>query len=160
MKQTFSSSSLFTVASAATDVCTLTGSATKNVRVRRAIITGSATSVATEPVEVFKRSTANSAGTAITGAVVPYDSSNSAGTAVARVYTANPTVGTAVGVLAIQYLTYANNTTGVGAPTTFVFGELGQPIVLRGVAQVFAVNLAGLTVSGAQLGCTIEWTEE
>jgi hypothetical protein len=53
-----------------------------------------------------------------------------------------------------------SGTTGLGSGVTFVFGQLGQPVVLRGIAQSIAVNLLGLTVSGAQLNCTFEWTEE
>lgn len=39
------------------------------------------------------------------------------------------------------------------------FGKLGQPIVLRGVAQSVAINLSGITLTGT-VSCTFEWTEE
>lgn len=159
MKPTYSaSSSLFTVASAATDVCTLQGSATRVVKVRRVLVAGNATAQATEPVEAFKRSTAATTGTSVILASVPYDSINAASGAVAERYSVNPTVGTVVGLLQTQSLTYAFQT--IGAPIIFTFGALGQPVVLRGVAQNLAINLAGLTVAGAQITCTFEWTEE
>jgi hypothetical protein len=121
-----------------------------------------ATTAVTVPVGIVKRSTANSGGTAITPTVVPYDSSNSAGTAVVRVYTANPTVGTAVGYLADPYFTVGDLTTGgvQRFPSVLIYGEQGSPIVLRGVAQGLAVNLNAASLSGVVASCTFEWTEE
>jgi hypothetical protein len=35
-----------------------------------------------------------------------------------------------------------------------------QAIVLRGINEVFSVNLNGVTVTGGSLNIQIEWTEE
>ena len=162
MKPTFSANGTLAAAASATDICVLSGSATKTVKVRRVYFTGNATAVSSLAVAVVKRSTAASGGTSTVLTQVPYDSQNGAGTvAVAETFTANPTVGTLVGVLADVYYTYNNLTTGVGqGPYTFTFGQLGQPVVLRGVAQSIAVNLGGATVAGGVITCGFEWTED
>lgn len=166
MKPTYSASSQFIPASAATDVCYLTGSATKTIKVRRVIVAGLASVVQSEPVAIVKRSTATT-GAGVAMSKVPYDSQNSltssttnTATATADIYTANPTVGTLVGVLADLYITWGNLTTGVGGTLSHSFGTLGSPIVLRGVAQQVAVNLNAQTLVTGLISCTFEWTEE
>lgn len=163
MKPSYSASSAFTpTGTSATDVCTISGSATKNVRVRRIFFNGLATTAVSVPIGIIKRSTADSAGTAVTLTNVPYDSAFPAATAVAKSYTANPTLGTAVGFVADPYFSVGNLTTG-GAqpfPSVMIYGELGSPIVLRGVAQSVVVNLNAASLSGIVASCTFEWTEE
>lgn len=160
-KPTYSATQVLTPASSATDICTLTGSSTKTVRVRRVIFTGLTTStVATNPISVLKRSTANSSGTAVTPTVVPYSSTSSAASAVARGYTANPTTGTLVGYISDRQYTFNLTTTGAQPNTMeFKYGELGSPVFLRGTSQVLAVNLGAATVAGP-ISCTFEWTED
>lgn len=161
MKPTYSATTpVFTLASAATDVCSLQGSATKRVKIRRIIVGGAATAVASDPAEIIKRSTAGTGGTQVLDTMVPYDASSAAATALAEHFTANVTVGTVVGVIQTQWLTFANLTTGVGTPVVFTFGELGQPLVLRSAAQNVTVNLNGATFAGGVLTCTFEWTED
>lgn len=168
MKPTYSATYVGALTALGTDFCTLTGSATKNVRVRRVIFSALSSTVQSDPIAVVKRSTANSGGTSVTMTAVPYDSTNSltnstsnAATAVARIYSVNPTLGTLVGLLSDPYYTFGNLTTGVGGGAfTFQFGALGSPVVLRGVAQVLAVNLNSQTFISGQGSCTFEWTEE
>lgn len=164
MKQTFSSMAqvVANVAGGATDVCTLTGSATKTIRVRRIYYNMIATTAVTDPVAILKRSTANSAGTSFSMIPVPYDSRNSAATATVLMYTANPTTGTLVGVLADPMFSVGNLTTGgaQGFPSEFQFGRLGQPILLRGIAEVLAINLNSQGYSGNLTTCGFEWTED
>ena len=160
MKSTYSASVGFVPAASATDICTISGSATKNVRVRRVTLTGVGDAVQNRAIAFNKRSTANSGGTSTTPTVVPYDSAFSAGTAVVRAYTANPTTGTLVGMVADPLVLFGNLTTGPATTYEAKFGELGSPIVLRGVAQSLAVNLNGATVTTPVVTCTIEWTEE
>ena len=161
MKPTYSSlADEFTLASAATDVCTLQGSATKTIKVRRVFVSGWATAVGTEPVELIKRSTAATTGTSVVDPIISYDSINVASGAQAEHYTANPTVGTAVGPILQQQVTFANLSTGVGTALIAELGERGQPVVLRGVAQNIAVNMLAQTVTGGKLTCGFEWTEE
>ncbi len=159
MKPTYAASVTGATAVASqTDMCSMTGSATRTIKVRRIFFTNYPTTAYAEPVAVVKRSTATTgAGLAI--AKVAYDSNNATSTvALAEVWTAAPTVGTLVGVLAdISFAFGVANTQST--PALFEFGRLGQPIVLRGVAQQVAVNLSGITLTGT-VGCTFEWTED
>lgn len=150
----------FTVASVATDVCTLAGSATKLIKVRKVFVAGWATTAGSEPVELIKRSAAATTGISVVDPVISLDSANAAGTASAEHYTTNPTVGTPVGPIYQVPLTYANLTTGTASGIIFELGTRVQPVVLRGIAQNLAVNLLGITPSGAKLTCVFEWTEE
>lgn len=163
MKPTYSASASFTTptTNAGGDTCSLYGSATKTIKVRRILVGGVGSALMTDPISVIKRSTASTTGTATLPTAVPYDSSNAAATAAAEVFTVVPTtIGTAVGTLADVYITIAGATTAVAQnqPQTLIFGQLGQPIVLRGVAQSVGVNTTG--VSTFTMSCTFEWTEE
>lgn len=163
MKQTFSAASPgFTIPATAQDICTLTGSATKNIRIRRIIISAKNADLQSDPVAIIKRSTNTTGGVSVLTTKVPYDSANAAATAVAEYYTTSSgsTAGTLVGVLADILVPFGNLTTGLVVPTTFEFGKLGQPIVLRGAAQQVAVNLSNLTYTTGTMTCTFEWTEE
>lgn len=167
MKPTYSASNVFVPNTAAgtgttTDVCVLAGSATKTIKVRRILFNLVATTAITDPIAVLKRSTANSGGTSVSLTPVPFDANSSAATAVFTVYTANPTVGTLVGVIADPMFSVGNLTTG-GAqafPSQILFGQLGSPIVLRGVAQSVAVNFNNYQYAANLASCTMEWTED
>lgn len=149
------------LAVAATDFFTLTGSATKTIRVTQTSIafTGGGTVVS---AQVIKRSTANSGGTATTPTIVSHDSANAAATAVARSYTANPTLGTIVGVLrADRTDSPLLTSTTTPVDVEYTFGDRpSQAIVLRGTGEVFAFNFNGATLSGGTVTGFIEWTEE
>jgi hypothetical protein len=163
MKPTYSATSAFSpTATAATDVCILNGSATKTIKVRRIYFNALATTAVSDPIAIIKRSTANSGGTSVGLSEIALDSTSAAASAAALTYTANPTVGTAVGTIADPYFSIGNLTTG-GAqafPSQLLFGELGSPIVLRGAAQSVAVNLNAASFPGIVASCTFEWTED
>lgn len=152
-------------AASATDFLTLTGSATKTVKVTRANCTGISTAAATALLVALKRSTADTAGTSTTLTAVPSDSNLAAATAVAKAYTANPTTGTLVGNLRAHYVT-TSTAASSQVPielTPFEFGSFGAnyPVVLRGVAQTFALNGNGASFSGGTtLACSVQWTEQ
>lgn len=149
-----------TLAASATDVFTLTGSATKTVRIQRVGL-NLAGGGNNSHFQLVKRSTANSAGTSTTPAVVPHDSTSAAGTAVARAYTANPTLGTSLGLVRTGRLNsiIASATTAVDAQEIeFGFGT-EQCLVLRGTSEVLAVNFAVVT-TGSTGSFYIQWTEE
>jgi hypothetical protein len=153
---------LVTVASA-TDVFLINGSASKTVRVTRVAVSGSvATTASYIDISLIKRSTANSAGTSSATAVVPLDSGDAAGTAVVLQYTANPTVGTAVGaVAAVRYFAPITATATVLTPAEFKFGDdNGRTLVLRGVAQGLAVSFNTGPALVGTFDIMVEWTEE
>ncbi len=150
-----------TPASAATDVCTLAGSATKTMRVRRIILNGIASAAQSDPVMILRRSTADTGGGfALYGGT--YDTNNAAGTeALAEFWTTNPTLGTLASEIADPMLNWGNLTTGLGTQLSYEFNLGGaSSLVLRGVAQSVSVNLNGLTYTTPTLNCTFVWTEE
>jgi hypothetical protein len=163
MKPTYSATGTGPISTTSTDVCSLGGSASKTIKVRRILLAGGATAVVTDPVAIIKRGTAlNNAGSQVM-AQVAYDSANSAGTAaLAEFYSTAPsTLGTVVGVLADPFFTYSNYTTGISnGPVQLYYGEFGSPIVLRGVLQSVGVNHNASAPAGAFITCTFEWTEE
>lgn len=151
-------------AASATDFLTLTGSATATVRVQHVECSGISTANATATIEALTRSVADTAGTPAAMTAVPHDTNDYAATATVTAYTANPTVGTLVGIVRAGKIT-----TGPAASATVVPGVLGwdfngpyqQEVVLRGIAQVFALNGAAASFSaGAALNCSVTWTEE
>lgn len=159
MKPTYSATATSVAAVASqTDMCSLQGSATKTIKVRRIAFGNVPTTAYSEVVAVVKRSTANSgAGSAL--ATAAYDTSNAAtSVAQAEIWTAAPTLGTIIGVLADVTIPFGISTSS-SAPYYFEWGQRGQPIVLRGVAQSVAINLNTVTLTGT-VSCLFEWTEE
>lgn len=172
-KATYSAAKVGLVpASSATDIFTVTGSATKTVRITRIALTATTTSATPAALDVLllKRSTANTGGTS-TGSptAVPHDSDNAAVSATVLAYTANPTVGTLVGT-ALRNAKFFQ-TLGTSTATDFpakdqIVWEFGrhagaQAIVLRGTSEVLAINLNGVTATAtASFDIDVEWTEE
>ena len=152
-------------AAATTDFYTLTGSATKTVRVSYAGCSGVSTSAAIGIVQALTRSTANSAGTATNPAGSSHDPNDAAPTAVVAAYTANPTAGTQVGS-GIRSGRLATSTAAtpsmISPPLEWWFGQgMFEEVTLRGAAQVFALNGAGSTfAAGTALSCSLQWSEE
>lgn len=149
-------------AASATDIFTITGSATKTIRITRIEVSGTQTTAGQVDVIVLKRSTADTGGTSTAPTLVPHDKSNAAATAVVNAYTANPAVGTLVGNLRAGKLFVAAPATA--SPTTIMAMDFGprpaQALVLRGVTDVIAINLNGSTVTGGSFNIGIEFTEE
>lgn len=162
-KTTYSASAGLSVAASASDIFTITGSASKTVRVTRVQISGTATAAVTVPIALVKRSTANTGGTSAASNIIPHDSANTVASATVLYYTANPTTGTLVGIMRQQYMTFSTGTSSAvdASVSIFDFGvRNGQAVVLRGTAQVLAVSLLGTTVTGGLVTVDIEWTEE
>lgn len=167
-KNTYAASTAaFTPAAAATDVFTISGSASKTVKVLSLVLSGVQTAggnIAT--VSLVKRSAVNTGGTAVASTKVPHDSSIATATAVVQHYTANPTgLGAAVGTVYNPRASVpaAGN---VGSPASILQyaapdPSLGEPITLRGTAEVLAISLGGVTPTGAAgFQVTALWTEE
>lgn len=159
-----SKTGLAAATSSATDIFTVTGSASKTVRITRLGISATvATAAATIDIVLLVRSTANSGGTS-TGSptLVPYDSNSSAATATVLSYTANPTTGNLVGNVGAFKLFMNVAATGTSDKVVLDFGNRpAQAIVLRGTSQVFAVNLNSQTTTNAtSFDIFVEWTEE
>lgn len=152
-----------TVAATPTDIWTMSGSATKVIRITRISISGNASSGGNVLFRVIKRSTADTAGTSTTLTDVPNDSGDAAGTSVVKAYTVNPTaLGTAVGDVAdwTLYITGTGNTNQEPFQNTWGSMAGSKALVLRGVAQFLCINLNGVTMGGSSLNIVVEWTEE
>ena len=163
---TYGAASLsFTVAANPTDVFTITGSATKVVRIKRIVFGASATNPTSFNFFITKRSTANTGGTSTVLTAVPNDSDDLPATAVVRNYTANPTLGTLVGNVR-SYKLVVPQTTPLGGAVNGPINEIafgnnaGKSIVLRGTSEVLAINMNAATLIGGVIVACIEWTEE
>lgn len=149
------------LAATPSDVFTLTGSATKTIRINTITVTATQTTGAIVNVVCLRRSTANTLGGGVTLAAVSMDTNNPAATATGFAYNANPTVGTLVGNIRTKKLFVGATSVVNSDAMVFNFGiNNGQPVTLRGANQVFAVNLNSVTVSGGSFNIFIEWTEE
>lgn len=149
-----------TLAANTTDVFCLQGSNTRLVKVKRIDITGIAGAPsATVGVQIVKRSTANTGGTATNPTVVAHDSQNAAATAVAYAYTANPTTGALVGVLDPFYMTASAPNTQNSERVKLYGTEEMQSIRLRGTSEWICVNMAGVGYVGS-ISIGIDWTEQ
>ena len=150
-----------TLAALATDFFTITGSASKIIRVRKMRLWILSAANFNPQILLVKRSTANTLGTSTASPIVPSDSANAAATATVLSYSANPTLGTLVGAIG-DARTYSS---AIASPTyisavDYDFTRLGaQPIVLRGTGEVLAFNFNGVTLAGALVNCEVEWTE-
>lgn len=157
--RTYSCAVNVAAAAAATDIATITGSATTTVFVTKVVISGIQTTAGLNDVLLIKRSTADTGGTSAAGTALPHDSGDAAATATVLAYTANPTTGTTVAALRRNYLPIAGVTSVVNPVVEYKFGELGRPLILRGIAQVLAVNLNGATITGGTFDVNFEWFE-
>lgn len=161
VKNTYSASAIFAAAASATDVFTITGSASTTVRVTRISFTGTQTTGAMRDVLIIKRSAANTNGTSATPNRVPHDSNFPAATAVVRNYTANPSaLGAAVGTIRSQKVLISAATAVAGEFIVDWGPRNSQAPVLRGTSELLAINLNGVTSTGNSLSISIEWTEE
>lgn len=145
----------------ATDIFTITGSASKTIRVIKVGIAGVATAAGVISVVLLKRSTANTVGTSAAVTAVPLDSNSAAASGTVLSYTANPTTGNLVGNIVTPKVLFPAAASVANGYVEFEFGnQAGQAIVLRGTAQVLAVNFAGVTLAGGSVSCYVQWTEE
>jgi hypothetical protein len=162
--QTFGASIAgFGYANNGTDIFTISGSATKTIRIKHISVDGTQTTGSVRTVLLIKRSTANTGGTSTVLSAVPYDSLNSPATAVVRYYTTNPTtLGTTVGQFHNEKLviggTNATDSDALVFETQDTYGM--QDITLRGANELLAINMNAVTSTGNSMNIDIAWTEE
>lgn len=155
----------FTPPALPTDMTSITGSATKTIRVLSFEFTPIQTTRNLTAYYMMKRSTADTGGTSTTPTVVPLDSNFAAATAVVRQYTVNPTTGTLVGPVELVRVlsddSGANAVGGGGYFFDFTKGGTAPGVLLRGTAQVLALSLNGVTLPiGLTVVGTWTWVEE
>jgi hypothetical protein len=138
----------FSIAAVAGDAVVIQGSSTKTVKIREIWLTAE---TAQSRIILVKRSAADSSGTSTSGTLVPLDSTDAVATAVVKLYTAAPSLGSAVGNI-------YNQVVGQGSTMEETFGDNNthKPVVLNSTSEFLAVNIsANTTLTGH-----IEWTEE
>lgn len=144
----------------------LIGSATKTVRLQKCIVSGLAsTAVATVVVGLVKTSTAASGGTPVGLTELPFVTGSATVTAVAQMFSAAPTAGTAVGTLGAQALTLPlAGTSASDAQCSVVFdfanGHEMETPTLVGVAETFEVRFGSAVANAPSMVVTWIWTEE
>src|SRR6185369_6864531 len=155
----------FTPAATATDLFKITGSASKTIRIVDIRLNGTATAATTVDVFLIKRSTDDTAGTFVAGTVVSHDSNDPVASAVVGHYTANPTLGTAIGTISRKKVLLPISTTTAADPNISLIPNgaltmLDRPIVLRGTSQILAVNFNGAAIptGGANWYVICVWT--
>lgn len=147
------------------DIFSITGSATKLVRVLSFYLSVGQTAAGVNSWQIVRRSTANSGGTSAAVSPIRSDLNDPVQTATVLQYTANPTAGTLVGnAWAGQVGAVTPTTAGipglVGLYINFT-EELGKPIILRSAADVLAWNFGGVALpAGLAVRCGCRWTEE
>jgi hypothetical protein len=153
-----------------TDLMTLTGSATKTVAVTGFAIGIQSTASALQTLDLIRRSAASTGGTATTLTPVLYDSEQAAATAVAKIWTAAPSLGASAGTL--KTIVAASSTLTIG-PTMLglnftnntlqspqISGDFRRPVILRGAAESINLNYKGAALTAGFAACGfIEWIE-
>lgn len=148
-----------------TDICTITGSATKTVKVTRVEVSSTQTTAGINSWFLVKRSAANTGGTASgTFTRVPHDSAQGAATATTLAYTANPAgLGALVGIVRVAHLLSPapGGTTAPNQLWNFDGGDwFDKPIFLRGITEVLAINFNGAALpTGLSVNCNFQWVE-
>ncbi len=155
----------FTPAASPTSVLSLTGSATKTLRLLRIGFSATQTTAGIINVQVNKLSSALTGGTpAAPTSIVAFDSTDPAATASAVTYTANTTGGGAVvGALKNAKITVPVVAVAGAGQNEFIFNfanNYSKDAIIRGTSQVVALTLLGVTLTGGSICTWIEWTEE
>lgn len=152
------------IATNPTDVFTITGSATKTVRIRQIQISGFAASATSAPLNIIRRSTLNTGGTSTTPTAGQRDTADDPATATMRFYSVNPAaLGTTSGTIdgGRLGLVAASGVSQIDR-MNFQYGWLNEKApVLRGATDSLCLNFGGQPwPSGGTLDIAIWWTEE
>jgi len=153
-----------TPAATATDVMCLVDSATKTIKLVRVQASADATGAAVIDLYVYKRTAANTGGTATQPALTKLDSADAAATGVINLYSANPSalgagtllVGDHYEIPAVTGNTYAS------PPWIEDFGNHNaKALILHGTSEQACFSLGGATLpAGLNVYMRFEWTEE
>lgn len=146
------------------DFFSLTGAASKLVRVTRASCQATvATTAALVQVSVIKRSAIPTvAGTSTSPTAVRSDQTQAAASAVVRAYTVAPTAGAAIGTVRIAQLLATVTGTAIATPElAFNFATFQpelQGLFLRSATDVLALNATWPATPA--VSCNFSWTEQ
>jgi len=146
-------------AASATDIADMIGNATSDAFITRIIITGLQTTAGIVEIFLVRRSTANTLGTRVPATAVVMDSVDAAASCVPGGYSANPTTGTLVGNIRREYVFVGQSTSNSVGRIEWNFGDKCKPVIISGTTQCLAINLGGVTLTGATLNVQIDWYE-
>lgn len=157
-------------ATAAVTMITITGSASKTIRIKRIGISGVSTGSGQQILALQRTSALGAGGTLVAPTVAKLDTNSAAASAVVNHWTttlkaAGTPVGGPMNAQNIQTVVTAVPITSPG-PTQFMFPEngipTGQSIVLRGVADILEVQNIGAAnlAAGTVLAYFVEWVED
>lgn len=159
----------FAMVAAPTDVIVVQGSGTKTISIKSIKITGQATAQGSMPVQLIRRSTAGTLGSAVLTAITPakHDTNDAAATAtVSSVGTANyTTLGTSAGVVGTNRLGLSALATGNAGMAQEILWDFAyrndKPIKLRGTSDFLVINFNGAAIpSGGVVDFEIETEED
>jgi len=148
-----------------TDIIVIQGSATKTLRVKRIAVSGESTAAGAMGIQLVRRSTAGTLGSAVLTAVTAgkHDTGDTAPTAVvSTVGTANYTTpGTSAGVVGAALLTFGNSGAVQSGVEWNYATRQDKAIILRGTSDFLCINLNGDAVpTGGKLYFDIEMEED
>lgn len=152
----------FVPAANPTDILEIAGSATRIVRIRSILITGTATAASNIIINTVRRSTNATGGTPSTLTQVKRDNNDDAATSVIRTFAANPTVGTLIGTADGGRLNIAPAANGSIDRLPFQYSWMNDKApILRGANDCLCLNLAGAAwPPGGALDINIVLTED
>lgn len=167
------SSAQLVPAASATDIFCVNGSTSRNIHIKKFLISGTAGTAITTPILVNYNHSLDTGGTAATSlaapVAVPNNPNNPTSTVAATTaYTGNPTVNdTAPNLLAAFAVSFAVTTTANPQPIAVYAGttidELDQAWDIpkaSAVVNQICLNLDGKSISSGVLNVTAEWTED
>lgn len=143
-----------------TDVFTIAGAAGKKIRIKYVYVAGEQTTSSTIRVNLIKRSTLDTGGISTVITPVASESSQAASSAVVRAYTANPTLGTAIGTFSSKLLRI-NVVGSTQTPVEFdsTNGNI-KDMTLASATEQFAINFNSTTITGDLMAIDVIYTEE
>jgi hypothetical protein len=152
----------YTPPTTSTDALVLAGASGKVIRVVKISVGGTATAASIYDLYLYKRTAANTGGTATNPNGISADSADPAASGVLSLYSVAPTVGT--GSLfegARVYLSAGSAPANAGALKEYVWGNHNDKAPTIRSGEYFAIGFNGQTVpAGASLYISIEWTED
>ncbi len=167
---TYSATGSFTPAATPSDLVTITGSATKTVRVLSFTITTTNTAAGSQRFVLLLRKSLNAGGTFVAATAIPHDSNDPAATVTVGHYTADATTfGKGYGALNEVNVcspvkipvTWAGRSQDAEAEMLPLIAELPIPITLRGATDLLSINFNNAAlVAGQTHDYRVVWTEE
>lgn len=137
----------------ATDVWELAAGSTKSIYVKKIVLSGLATTVVNPIISLIKRSSAATGGTSTTGTITRRDRATNLSGQVCKIFTGNPTVGTAVNTIRSQRICLPLTNSVINATYEIVFDE---PVKIA-PTQFLCLNMNATAIAGGSLTTHIEF---